>query len=327
MAKKRSGGNSSNSGCATFIGVLIIIGIVGAIIEVVARWLYKNIPSLLTTPVLVGVIIVFVAVLVFVLYRVKVNHYAKKHRMETADLAGRVLAATSLKDYYENRDCVIPFLEKMKKGEWLTKKKYFFDNKKPSDLLHLFVDEEEELTHLTILNIINHMKSLMKECGPNTLSRYDTDLQQYKSRMSLSNQSLAETGRDLLFQYSKIVGTIEEADGMEGHEFEHWCADLLQKNGYTQVVVTPGSGDQGVDITAKMNGISYAVQCKCYTSDLGNAPVQEVNAGKTMYGCQIGAVMTNRYFTKGAKDLAKATGTLLWDRDKLIEMLELAQAD
>ena len=68
---------------------------------------------------------------------------------------------------------------------------------------------------------------------------------------------------------------------------------------------------------AEKDGIRYAIQCKCYSKDLGNKPVQEVNSGKQMpeYHCQICAVMTNRYFTKGARDLAFATGTLLWDRD------------
>lgn len=31
--------------------------------------------------------------------------------------------------------------------------------------------------------------------------------------------------------------------------------------------------------------------------------------------------MTNQYFTAGAKELAEATGVLLWDREKLEEML------
>lgn len=106
-------------------------------------------------------------------------------------------------------------------------------------------------------------------------------------------------------------------DLMEGHEFEYWCASLLRKTGFSNVEVTQGSGDQGVDVLAEKDGIRYAIQCKCYSKDLGNKPVQEVNSGKMMpeYHCQIGVVMTNRYFTKGARDLADATGTLLWDRD------------
>ena len=110
-------------------------------------------------------------------------------------------------------------------------------------------------------------------------------------------------------------------DSMEGLEFECWCAKLLRQTGYNNVEVTQGSGDQGVDIIAEKDDIRYAIQCKCYSSNLGNGPVQEVCAGKAMYNCQIGVVMTNRYFTKSAQELAKANGTLLWDRDRIIYML------
>ena len=130
---------------------------------------------------------------------------------------------------------------------------------------------------------------------------------------------------------SKIKTAISEkhqintVDGMDGHEFEYWCADLLRKNGFSDVKVTQGSGDQGVDVLAEKDGIRYAIQCKCYSSDLSNKPVQEVNAGKTIYHCPVGAVMTNRFFTSGAKEAAEATGVLLWDRNKLTELLENAK--
>ena len=113
-------------------------------------------------------------------------------------------------------------------------------------------------------------------------------------------------------------------DRMEGHAFEFWCADVLRKNGFSDVEVTPGSGDQGVDILAKKSGIKYAIQCKCYSSNLGNEPVQEVNTGKTIYHCHVGAVMTNRYFTAGAKQAADATGVLLWNRDDVEQMAKAA---
>lgn len=111
------------------------------------------------------------------------------------------------------------------------------------------------------------------------------------------------------------IAKLTEIDAMGGHEFEYWCADLLRKIGFINVEVTQGSGDQGVDILAEKDGIKYAIQCKCYSSDLGNKPIQEVHTGKAIYHCQIGAVITNRHFTQGGKDAAKATGVLLWDRD------------
>lgn len=118
---------------------------------------------------------------------------------------------------------------------------------------------------------------------------------------------------------------LNKIDSMEGHTFERWCANLLLKSGFISAEVTPGSGDQGVDIVAVKDGIHYAIQCKCYSSDLGNAPIQQVYAGKEMYSCQVGVVMTNRHFTAGAKQLAEKTRVLLWDREKLAEMLSYAK--
>ena len=43
---------------------------------------------------------------------------------------------------------------------------------------------------------------------------------------------------------------LEQVDQMDGLTFEHYVADLLKKNGYSQVFVTNSSGDFGVDITA-----------------------------------------------------------------------------
>ena len=126
-------------------------------------------------------------------------------------------------------------------------------------------------------------------------------------------------------RYGGIDAEILAVDLMEGHQFEHYCADILRKNGYTDVEVTQGSGDQGVDVLAVKDGIKYAIQCKCYASDLGNKPVQEVNAGKVIYHCHVGVVMTNRFFTQGAKDAADATGILLWDRNKLVELIRSAK--
>lgn len=110
-------------------------------------------------------------------------------------------------------------------------------------------------------------------------------------------------------------------DSMNGIDFENWCAKLLLRAGFDRAETTPPSGDQGVDIVALKDGVWYAIQCKRYASDLGNTPVQEVYAGKEMYGCQVGVVMTNAHFTDGAIELAEKTKILLWDRDKIIDMI------
>lgn len=98
----------------------------------------------------------------------------------------------------------------------------------------------------------------------------------------------------------------------DGHLFEYECAKKLKHNGFTKVTVTKGSGDQGIDIIAYGNGKKYAIQCKYYTSPVGNAAVQEAYAGAKYYNCDKAVVMTNTSFTQSAIELSKATGVLLW---------------
>ena len=111
-------------------------------------------------------------------------------------------------------------------------------------------------------------------------------------------------------------------DEMEGHDFEYYCADILRDNGFIEVEVTKGSGDFGADILAEKDGVTYAVQCKCYDKPIGVKAVQEVYAGRDYYGRMVGAVMTNQYFTQPAVELAKKLNIMLWDRDYIEDMAD-----
>ena len=111
-------------------------------------------------------------------------------------------------------------------------------------------------------------------------------------------------------------------DELEGHEFEYYCAELLKKKGFIDVEVTKGSGDYGADILAEKDGITYAIQCKCYTAPIGVKAIQEAYAGRDYYDRMVGAVLTNQYFTAPAVEAAKKLKILLWDRGYLESMLE-----
>ena len=111
-------------------------------------------------------------------------------------------------------------------------------------------------------------------------------------------------------------------DEMEGHEFEYFCADLLQENGFYEVEVTKGSGDYGIDILAEKDGVTYAIQCKCYSAPVGVKAIQEAYAGRDYYDRMVGAVLTNQYFTTPATEAARKLKILLWDREYLESMME-----
>lgn len=117
----------------------------------------------------------------------------------------------------------------------------------------------------------------------------------------------------------------KDFDFMDGHEFEYFCAELLRKNGFIGVKVTQGSGDHGIDILARKDGKKYAIQCKCYSNNVGNKAVQEAYSGKDIYGADMAVVMTNRYYTKQAKIDAGKLGVELWDRNKLTYFIRNAK--
>lgn len=115
---------------------------------------------------------------------------------------------------------------------------------------------------------------------------------------------------------------MERIDLMEGHQFERFCADLLRVNGFSNVAVTQGSGDRGVDILGEKHGMKYAIQCKHYFSNVGNHAVQEVFSGKSIYNANIAVVMTNSFFTPQAEQDARKLCVELWNRSILLNMLE-----
>ena len=114
----------------------------------------------------------------------------------------------------------------------------------------------------------------------------------------------------------------KEYDLMDGRDFEFFCAELLEKRGFLEVEVTKGSGDYGVDILAEKDGVTYAIQCKCYATPVGVFAVQQAYAGRDFYDKMVGVVMTNQYFTAPAVEAAKKLKILLWDRGYLDRMME-----
>lgn len=124
----------------------------------------------------------------------------------------------------------------------------------------------------------------------------------------------------ILLRRRRVVPS--DIDLMEGHDFEYYCAELLKRRGFQDVEVTKGSGDYGIDILAEKEGVTYAIQCKCYAAPVGVKAVQEAYAGRDYYDRMVGEVLTNQYFTQPAVEAAKKLKILLWDRGYLESMME-----
>jgi restriction system protein len=93
-------------------------------------------------------------------------------------------------------------------------------------------------------------------------------------------------------------------------EFEALCAGKVESAGW-DAQLTKASGDQGADVICHKNGISIVLQCKLYSSPIGNKAVQEAFAAKSFYGLDHAAVVSNQPYTKSANELAAMTGVLL----------------
>lgn len=133
---------------------------------------------------------------------------------------------------------------------------------------------------------------------------------------------VALTGLLAAVKYFRNRRDARDMDQMEGHVFEAFCAELLEQHGFQEVEVTRGSGDFGVDVLAQKDGVTYAVQCKRYQSPVGVEAVLRTYGGRDYYGCMVGAVMTNQYFTEPAVKAAQKLHILLWDRGYLDSMME-----
>ncbi len=113
---------------------------------------------------------------------------------------------------------------------------------------------------------------------------------------------------------------IADIDNMPGREFEYYVKRLLEAQGY-RASVTPASGDLGADVIASKGDLKYAVQVKRYSTGVPRTAVSDAVASKDHYQCDQAMVVTNNYFTAGAKELARSTRCVLVDRDLLTDWI------
>lgn len=140
-----------------------------------------------------------------------------------------------------------------------------------------------------------------------------------KQKYQLTNAQISKDYQEYRNYKSKAI--LEKIDEYDGYQFERFTCQLLQNLGFTQVQVTHGSGDYGVDIYAVNGDTSYVFQCKLYATPVGIKAVQEANAGRSFYDAKKAVVVTNNYFTPHAITASKKLDVDLWNRDKLVDLI------
>jgi restriction system protein len=90
------------------------------------------------------------------------------------------------------------------------------------------------------------------------------------------------------------------------YEFEHWCAEFLEKQGFTDISVTSSSQDGGKDIVCKKGTVTYYIECKRYSHsrdaefkiDIGTA--RKLIGSMEASGIKNGLIITTGYATSEA---------------------------
>lgn len=127
--------------------------------------------------------------------------------------------------------------------------------------------------------------------------------------------------------------TIGEIVALTPIGFEELVADLLQANGYRDIVRTGGANDRGIDIRCRdPMGTLTVVQCKRLRIDRPiDSPTLQTFIGMAHYaGAERAIFVTSSLFTREAERLAREhpTGRIveLVDGDGLFAMMERAEA-
>lgn len=112
---------------------------------------------------------------------------------------------------------------------------------------------------------------------------------------------------------------LSDVDTMDGLDFEKYAANILKKQGYSNITLTE-KYDYGVDIIATKNGIRWGIQVKRYSGLVKAEAVRQVVTGLRVYGCDRAMVITNSVFSNVAIKLAKSNGCVLIDRGLLAKL-------
>ncbi len=115
------------------------------------------------------------------------------------------------------------------------------------------------------------------------------------------------------------------SDDFTPSEFETFCAAALRANGW-HANVTKQSRDQGVDVIATKGGRRVVLQCKLYSTPVGNKAVQEAAAGRAHEQADFAVVVSNNRYTAAAEELANTNRVLLLHHRDLPNLENLLDA-
>jgi restriction system protein len=129
-----------------------------------------------------------------------------------------------------------------------------------------------------------------------------------------------------------LIGLLTLIQSLPAEGFEKLCKRLLTEIGINDIIITGGSGDQGIDGKGivKLNDVvslNIVFQCKRYKETVSPHHVRDFRGAMLGRG-EKGLIITTGRFTKEAKNEASRDGVTpieLIDGDRLVDLFEKHQ--
>ncbi|MGI5427097.1 restriction endonuclease [Streptomyces sp. CA-179760] len=197
------------------------------------------------------------------------------------------------------------------------------ENPAPADATSLDARIDQRITHILGKTVVPMFNALIETSGEHRrelislragVQRIEKRLHQHHTRL----QRLEGPRED-----RPLAGVMASMDAMNGREFEERVAELLRRDGCTDVVVRGGGRDRGIDITALTpDGRCLVVQCKRFAPHLSitSPDIQKfAGAAKVLHDSEAALYVATCPFTRDALNIAAESGITAVHRGLLEE--------
>ncbi|MER6995397.1 restriction endonuclease [Streptomyces sp. NPDC000410] len=179
----------------------------------------------------------------------------------------------------------------------------------PSDALDDRIDQR--ITHILGKTVVPMFNALIEASGEQRrdLISLREDVRRIERKLVRHDVRLLRLERAQ--EQRGLAGVMASIDAMNWREFEQHVAQLLRRDGCTDVEVQGGSGDRGADVTGRAaDGRLIVVQCKNFAPyrSVWSGEMQKFVGTKTLHGADVALYVATCPFSREALDIAVQGG-------------------
>ncbi|GHB24750.1 hypothetical protein GCM10010377_13410 [Streptomyces viridiviolaceus] len=192
------------------------------------------------------------------------------------------------------------------------------DNPAPAEADTLDARIDQRITHILGKTVVPMFNALIETSGEHRreLIELRADIENVERKLCWHHRRLAALEGDA--PADNVRSTLK---AMTWQAFERHVADLLRRDGCTDVVVRQARSDRGIDITGRTaDGRTVAVQCKNRSGrwTVPSADMQKfAGAARVVDRMDVALFVATCNFSHEAEAIAKLSGVITVNRDEL----------